>query len=125
MQPSMRMSKAFLALLLVFSTLIPTAHAVDLPTTFSFQGSGYGHGVGLSQMGARYMANAGQSAEQIIKYFYKDVEIEPKDDSKILRVNIGNLISSAKISKWLCSKPPTPLRSTWQCNTGYKPSLIS
>ncbi|NDF89017.1 MAG: hypothetical protein EB113_00280 [Actinobacteria bacterium] len=92
------MSKAFLALLLVFSTLIPTAHAVDIPATFSFQGSGYGHGVGLSQMGARYMANAGQSAEQIIKYFYKDVEIEPKDDSKILRVNIGNLISSAKIS---------------------------
>jgi hypothetical protein len=95
------MSKAFLALLLVFSTLIPTAHAVDIPATFSFQGSGYGHGVGLSQMGARYMANAGQSAEQIIKYFYKDVEIEPKDDSKILRVNIGNLISSAKISSTL------------------------
>ena len=57
----MRMSKAFLALLLVFSTLIPTAQAVDIPATFSFQGSGYGHGVGLSQMGARYMANAGQS----------------------------------------------------------------
>jgi len=97
----MRMSKTFLALLLVFSTMIPTAHAVDIPATFSFQGSGYGHGVGLSQMGARYMANAGQSAEQIIKYFYKDVEIEPKDDSKILRVNIGNLISSAKISSTL------------------------
>ncbi len=94
----MRMSKAFLALLLVFSTLFPTAYAVDIPATFSFQGSGYGHGVGLSQMGARYMANAGQSAEQIIKYFYKDVEIEPQDDSKILRVNIGHLISTAKIS---------------------------
>ena len=94
----MRMSKAFLALLLIFSSLIPTAHAADAPATFSFQGSGYGHGVGLSQMGARSMALAGQSAEQIIKYFYKDVEIEPKDDSKILRVNIGNLISSAKIS---------------------------
>jgi len=92
------MSKAFLALLLIFSSLIPTAHAEDVPATFSFQGSGYGHGVGLSQMGARSMALAGQSAEQIIKYFYKDVEIESKDDSKILRVNIGNLISSAKIS---------------------------
>ena len=94
----MRMSKAFLALLFIFSSLIPTAHAVDVPATFSFQGSGYGHGVGLSQMGARSMALAGQSSEQIIKYFYKDVAIEQKDDSKILRVNIGNLLASAKIS---------------------------
>jgi SpoIID/LytB domain protein len=92
------MSKALLALLFIFSSLIPTAHAVDVPATFSFQGSGYGHGVGLSQMGARSMALAGQSSEQIIKYFYKDVAIEQKDDSKILRVNIGHLLSNAKIS---------------------------
>jgi SpoIID/LytB domain protein len=92
------MSKAFLALLFIFSSLIPTAHAIDVPATFSFQGSGYGHGVGLSQMGARSMALAGQSSEQIIKYFYKDVAIEQKDDSKILRVNIGHLLSNAKIS---------------------------
>ena len=94
----MRMSKAFLALLFIFSSLIPTAHAVEVPATFSFQGSGYGHGVGLSQMGARSMALAGQSSEQIIKYYYKDVAIEQKDDSKILRVNIGHLLTSAKIS---------------------------
>ena len=94
----MRMSKALLALLFIFSSLIPTANAVDVPATFSFQGSGYGHGVGLSQMGARSMALAGQSSEQIIKYFYKDVAIEQRDDSKILRVNIGHLLASAKIS---------------------------
>jgi SpoIID/LytB domain protein len=92
------MSKAFLALLFIFLSLIPTAHAVDVPATFSFQGSGYGHGVGLSQMGARSMALAGQSFEEIIKYFYKDVEIEQKDDSKVLRVNIGHLLTSAKVS---------------------------
>ena len=97
----MRMSKAFLALLFIFSTLIPTAHAAEVPTVFSFQGSGYGHGVGLSQMGARSMALAGQNSEQILKYFYKDIAIEPKDDSKILRVNIGHLLSSAKITSTL------------------------
>jgi len=94
----MRMSKAFLALLFLFSSLIPTAHAQDVPASFTFQGSGYGHGVGLSQMGARYMALAGQSSEQIIKYYYKDVAIEQRDDSKILRVNIGHLLTTAKIS---------------------------
>jgi len=94
----MRMSKAFLALLFLFSSLIPTAHAQDVPASFTFQGSGYGHGVGLSQMGARFMALAGQSSEQIIKYYYKDVAIEQRDDSKILRVNIGHLLTTAKIS---------------------------
>jgi SpoIID/LytB domain protein len=92
------MSKAFLALLFIFSSLIPTAHAQDVPASFTFQGSGYGHGVGLSQMGARSMALAGQSSEQIIKYYYKDVAIEQRDDSKILRVNIGHLLTTAKIS---------------------------
>jgi SpoIID/LytB domain protein len=92
------MSKAFLALLFLFSSLIPTAHAQDVPASFTFQGSGYGHGVGLSQMGARSMALAGQSSEQIIKYYYKDVAIEQRDDSKILRVNIGHLLTTAKIS---------------------------
>ena len=94
----MRTSKAFLALLFVFSSLISTAHAQDVPASFTFQGSGYGHGVGLSQMGARSMALAGQSSEQIIKYYYKDVAIEQRDDSKILRVNIGHLLTTAKIS---------------------------
>lgn len=94
----MRMSKAFLALIFFFSSLISNAHAVDVPAVFSFQGSGYGHGVGLSQMGARSMALNGSSSEEIIKYFYKDVTIEPKDDSNILRVNIGHLLSTAKIS---------------------------
>jgi len=92
------MSKALLALLFLFTSAIPMAHAVDIPQSFSFTGSGYGHGVGLSQMGARSMALAGQSSDQILKYFYKDIAIEQLDDSKILRVNIGHLLSTSKIT---------------------------
>ncbi len=36
---------------------------------------GYGHGVGMSQYGANYLANRGYNHEQIIKYYYKDVEL--------------------------------------------------
>ena len=36
---------------------------------------GYGHGVGLSQTGADSMAKNGSGYEDIIKHFYKDVEI--------------------------------------------------
>lgn len=38
-------------------------------------GTGFGHGVGMSQWGARAMAEQGKKAEQIIKYFFKDVQI--------------------------------------------------
>lgn len=37
---------------------------------------GYGHGVGLSQYGANYLAKQGYSWEEIIKHYYTGVEIE-------------------------------------------------
>ena len=40
-------------------------------------GSGSGHGVGMSQWGAKYMASKGQKAERILKHFYKGVRIKP------------------------------------------------
>jgi len=39
------------------------------------KGKGYGHGVGMSQWGARAMAEQGKTAEEIIGYFFADVEI--------------------------------------------------
>ncbi len=38
-------------------------------------GTGYGHGVGVCQWGARAMAEKGRSPEEIIDYFYKDVDV--------------------------------------------------
>ncbi len=40
-------------------------------------GKGSGHGVGMSQWGARYMASKGIKAERILKHFYKGVRIKP------------------------------------------------
>lgn len=37
--------------------------------------SGYGHGVGMSQYGALGMANEGYLYDEILKHYYKDVEI--------------------------------------------------
>ena len=37
--------------------------------------TGYGHGVGLSQSGSDALAKQGKNYEDIIKYYYKDVEI--------------------------------------------------
>ena len=40
-------------------------------------GYGSGHGVGMSQWGAKYMANEGKKADTILRHFYKGVEIKP------------------------------------------------
>ena len=42
---------------------------------FVITGVGNGHGVGLSQWSAYNMAEAGQSFEQILTYFYTGVQI--------------------------------------------------
>jgi len=40
------------------------------------KGRGYGHGVGMSQWGARALAEQGKSAAEIVQYFFRDVEIQ-------------------------------------------------
>lgn len=44
--------------------------------SFHFTTEGYGHGVGLSQYGADYMARQGSTWEEIIRHYYTGVEIE-------------------------------------------------
>lgn len=41
---------------------------------------GYGHGVGMSQYGAEAFANMGKDYEEIIKHYYKDVNIIALDE---------------------------------------------
>ena len=50
-------------------------------------GQGSGHGVGMSQWGAKYMASKGQKAGKILKHFYRGVQIKP--------FCIGNLLFSS------------------------------
>lgn len=44
-------------------------------TGFVFNGRGYGHLVGLSQNGANGMADAGFTYEEILKHYYKGIEL--------------------------------------------------
>lgn len=41
----------------------------------TFKGKGYGHGVGMSQWGAKGRADQGAKAEEIIKAYFRDVNI--------------------------------------------------
>jgi len=44
--------------------------------SFTFHGRGYGHGVGLCQVGAYGMAKAGKSYREILETYYRGVEIK-------------------------------------------------
>lgn len=46
-----------------------------------FTTKGNGHGVGMSQYGANGMAKEGKTYEDIVKYYYKDVEVSSLDDT--------------------------------------------
>lgn len=42
---------------------------------YQLTGGGYGHGKGMSQNGAKHMAEAGKSCREILKYYYGDIQI--------------------------------------------------
>ncbi|WP_113676131.1 SpoIID/LytB domain-containing protein [Vallitalea guaymasensis] len=63
--------------------IVVSGHNIDsIPTiagkkdTYIFVGQGYGHGVGMSQSGAKGMALEGFTYDEILKYYYKGVDIK-------------------------------------------------
>ena len=94
-----RALSAILASATLFSVMSPSsAHAEEIPTSFSFTGSGYGHGVGMSQIGARGQALEGRSAPEILGYYYPGTQVQSVSDSQTIRVNIGHLLNQTTIS---------------------------
>ncbi|BFH61215.1 SpoIID/LytB domain-containing protein [Paenibacillus azoreducens] len=51
------------------------ARSTDAGSSFWFVGKGYGHGLGLSQWGAKGMADEGYGYQDILKHYYQNVTI--------------------------------------------------
>ncbi len=45
------------------------------PTAFQINGSGFGHGLGLSQWGAYNLAKEGVTYQQILTYYYQGINL--------------------------------------------------
>ena len=60
------------------STLFTVRLVPDDPPQVEFQGRGSGHGVGLSQWGARGMAEVGRRYQEILSYYYSGIAFEAK-----------------------------------------------
>ncbi|MBZ4688415.1 MAG: stage sporulation protein [Clostridia bacterium] len=56
------------------STLVEEMNVID--GRLVIRGRGYGHGVGMSQWGARKLAEDGRSPEEIVRYFFRNVKIQ-------------------------------------------------
>ena len=57
--------------------LLPSAYFVveKGANNFWIRGGGHGHGAGMSQYGAKYLASEGKGFEEILNHYYRDTEI--------------------------------------------------
>jgi len=76
---------ALLALVALGPATAPVAAATPLGNT-TFFGRGYGHGVGMSQYGARGRALAGQLAPAILAHYYTKTTLGTRDPKTTVRV---------------------------------------
>jgi stage II sporulation protein D len=47
-----------------------------IPNTYTFNGKGFGHGLGMSQYGAKGMAEAGNNYQKILEYYYHGSKVQ-------------------------------------------------
>ena len=83
---------AAIAALAVVISLVPAPPAsaemsLQAIPTFTFRGSGYGHGIGMSQYGAQGAALAGKDYRWILGHYYSGVPIGTAP-AKTVKVNL-------------------------------------
>ncbi len=84
----MRRLSLFLLVSAVFALAPAVPAGAAVPETFTFRGSGFGHGVGMSQYGAYGQAQEGRTAAQILAHYYKGTKLESVADNVAVRVNL-------------------------------------
>ena len=59
-----------------FSTLNSPLSTLNSPLTFTLHGKGWGHGVGMCQIGAAVMGEQGKTYDDILLFYYRNAEIK-------------------------------------------------
>lgn len=84
-----RAIRLHIAVALVASLLLPTSGTpVTAGSTFRFIGSGYGHGLGMSQWGAFGLAKMGWSHARILEHFYRGAHVRGGDVPSRIRIEL-------------------------------------
>lgn len=116
--PLIRIAAALVALSVVF-TFVPVVPAsgvmsVQAIPSFTFRGSGWGHGIGLSQYGAQGSALAGKDYHWIIGHYYSGVTIATAP-AKTIKVNLDRTANYAASSS---SYNAGYTRASWSIRPG-------
>ena len=94
MTPSTRLRRTIAGALITVLALAggvatgSTASAADVPDRFTLSGSGYGHGVGMSQYGAYELARQGASGVDVLKHYYTGSKAPYTTTPKNIRVQV-------------------------------------
>ena len=75
----------------------PAVRAVEVPPSFALLGSGWGHGVGLSQWGAYGMAKEGMDATAIVSHYFSNTEVVATPDDMDIRVGVLIQVPGAQV----------------------------
>ncbi len=95
---------ALLATVPVLAVLWPTSvgnrfsfPALASADDYRFEGSGWGHGVGMCQYGARGMAARGYNYRQILTYYYQGTQVSKHPCPQWLRVGLLDGVDSVQL----------------------------
>jgi SpoIID/LytB domain protein len=91
-----RISAAGLAATLLLAAIAPAGNVAAATSlgNLTFYGRGYGHGVGMSQYGARGRALAGQLAPAILAHYYPGTSTGSRDPATNVRVLVLNAFAA-------------------------------
>jgi hypothetical protein len=81
-------------------TLPALAKAHDDDNYVTFAGRGWGHGVGMSQYGARGAANLGCNATQILTTYYPGTSVQERTPSSDIRVGLLRGRTAIDVDQW-------------------------
>ena len=99
---------AVAAILVSLLALVPGGSAAQASTTFRFYGSGFGHGIGMSQWGAYGLALKGWTHQRILTHYYQHTTVG-KAPSEPAKIRVG-LVDSARSVHLTARNGPMAIR---------------
>ncbi len=90
------MRRGIVAVVLAAAVAGPPVGPARAAESFTFYGSGFGHGLGLSQWGAYGLALQGWSHGEILRHFYTGTRVEPAEEAPA-RLRIGLVQGRSRI----------------------------
>src|SRR2546423_11709156 len=98
----MRRRFAVAAALVSLLSLVPAANGGAAPAStaaFTFYGSGFGHGIGMSQWGAFGLALKGWTHRQILTHYFSGTTVSPARSEPVkIRVGLVDSVTSVHLS---------------------------